>query len=74
MQGFLGVVGFLNFCMIHCWFPETSQPGSRGVDEMRADSGEDAKDHSYFINPLRPLLLLQRPNLFLIVSSHSVCA
>ena len=36
MQGSLGVVGFLTFCMIYCWFPETSQPGSRGIDKMRA--------------------------------------
>jgi len=71
MQGFLGLVGFLTFCMIHCWFPETSQ--SRGIDKMRANSGENAKDHSFFINPLRPLLLLRSPNLFLIVSAPWVC-
>ena len=73
MQGSLGVVGFLTFCMIYCWFPETSQPGSRGIDKMRAESGENAKDHFYFINPLRPLLLLRSPNLLLIVSTHSDC-
>ena len=73
MQGFLGVVGFLIFCMIFCCFPETSQPGSRGVDKMRAESGENAKNHFYFINPLRPLLLLRSPNLLLIVSTRSDC-
>ena len=70
MQGFFGVYGFLIFCMIYCWFPETSQPGSRGIDEMRAESGGNSKDHFYFINPLRPLLLLRSPNLFLIVSTR----
>ena len=70
MQGFLGVVGFLIFSMIYCWFPETSQPASRGIDKMRAESGENAKDYSYFINPLRPLLLLRSPNLLLIVSAR----
>ena len=70
MQGFFGVYGFLIFCMIYCWFPETSQPGSRGIDKMRAESGGNSKDHFYFINPLRPLLLLRSPNLFLIVSTR----
>ena len=70
MQGFIGVVGFLIFCMIYCWFPETSQPGSRGIDKKRAESGGNAKDHFYLINPLRPLLLLRSPNLFLIVSTR----
>jgi len=70
MQGSLGVVGLLTFCMIYCWFPETSQPGSRGIDKMRAESGGNSKDHSYIINPLRPLLLLRSPNLFLIVGAH----
>lgn len=70
MQGSLGVVGFLTFCMIYYWFPETSQPGSRGIDKMRAESEGNAKDHFFFINPLRPLLLLRSPNLFLIVSER----
>ncbi|KIM49868.1 hypothetical protein M413DRAFT_117885 [Hebeloma cylindrosporum] len=71
MQGSLGVVGFLTFCMIYCFFPETSQPGSRGIDKMKAESGGSAKhpNHFYFINPLRPLLLLRSPNLFL---PHSI--
>ena len=68
MQGFLGFAGFLTFCMIYFWFPETSQSGSRGIDKMTAESGGNAKDHFYFINPLRPLLLLRSPNLLLIVS------
>ena len=70
MQGFLGVVGFLIFCMMYCWFPETSQPGCRGIDKMRAESGENTKSHFYFINPLRPMLLLRSPNLLLIVSKR----
>ena len=70
MQGSLGVVGFLIFSVIYCWFPETSWPGSRGIDKMRAESGENATVHSYFINPLRPLLLLRSPNLLLIVSTR----
>ena len=78
MQGLLGVLGILIFCMIYCWFPETSQPGSRGIDKKKrvVESGGDAggentkKGHHsfFFINPLRPLLLLKSPNLLLIVS------
>jgi hypothetical protein len=73
MQEFLGVVGFLTFCVIYCWFPETTQPGFRGIDKMRAKDTKNAKGHFYFINPLRPLLLLRSLMLLLIVSALCVC-
>ncbi|KAF8162629.1 major facilitator superfamily domain-containing protein [Crassisporium funariophilum] len=66
MQGLLGILGSIEFTVMYLFFPETSQPGARGIDKLLAHGG--AKPHPGFrlINPLRPLLLLRSPNLFLI--------
>ena len=75
MQGSLGVVGFIAYCIMFLFFPETSQPGSRGIDKVRASQGPDAKNKKIgfiFINPLRLMLLLRSPNLLLIVSARSI--
>lgn len=71
MQGSLGVVGFVAFCVMYLFFPETSQPGTRGIEKLRAsESGSDEKKIGFvFVNPLRPMLLLRSPNLLLIVRS-----
>ncbi|PPR00921.1 hypothetical protein CVT26_015531 [Gymnopilus dilepis] len=69
MQGSLGLVGFIAYCIMFLFFPETSQPGSRGIDKVRASQGPDAKNKKIgfiFINPLRLMLLLRSPNLLLI--------
>ncbi|KAF9043991.1 major facilitator superfamily domain-containing protein [Panaeolus papilionaceus] len=63
MQGSLGILGFVVWVMMLKFFPETSQPGARGVDEI-LDKGE--KPGFIFINPLRPLWLLRSPSLFAI--------
>ena len=68
MQAFLGVIGLVQFCFMYFLFPETSQPGARGVDKLRL---EDGPSKSMFINPLRPLALLRSPNLLLIVRDFS---
>ncbi|KAF9043992.1 major facilitator superfamily domain-containing protein [Panaeolus papilionaceus] len=71
MQGSLGILGFVVWVMMLKFFPETSQPGARGVDEI-LDKGE--KPGFIFINPLRPLWLLRSPSLFAVglVSSSSL--
>lgn len=69
MQGSLGFIGFLVWVVILLFFPETSQPGARGVDKLRLKEGEHWRQRFVFVNPLRPLALLRSPNLFLIVSS-----
>jgi len=64
MQAFLGVIGLIELGFMYFLFPETSQPGARGIDKM---SLEDRPKRFIFINPLRPLALLRSPNLLLIV-------
>lgn len=63
MQWALGGVGLLAFLLMYFLFPETSQPGTRGIDKILKEQAGFR-----FINPLRPMLLLRSPNLFLIVS------
>jgi hypothetical protein len=64
MQAFLGVFGLVQIGFIYFFFPETSQPGARGIDKLKL---EDRPAKFIFINPLRPLGLLRSPNLLLIV-------
>jgi len=66
MQGSLGIVGFAAFCAMYFFFPDTSHPGSRGIDKLAADDPKRQRT-IIFINPLRPLWLLRSPNLLLIV-------
>ncbi|KAF8877738.1 MFS general substrate transporter [Gymnopilus junonius] len=68
MQGSLGMVGFVAFCIMYFFFPETSQPGTRGIDKLRAIQSESTEKRIgfVFVNPLRPMLLLRSPNLLLI--------
>jgi hypothetical protein len=68
MQGSLGVMGLIAWLTIVFFFPETSQPGARGLDQLRKKEGENYRPRFVFVNPLRPLGLLRSPNLFLIVS------
>ena len=63
MQALLGACGLLTFFLMYFLFPETSQPGARGIDKLALE--ERAK--FIFINPLRPLALLRSPNILLIV-------
>ncbi|KAF8951951.1 major facilitator superfamily domain-containing protein [Flammula alnicola] len=74
MQGTLGALGLIAFCVMYFFFPETSQPGARGIDKLRSEEGPKWKERFIFINPLRPMLLLRSPNLLLIslISSASL--
>lgn len=68
MQGFLCVVGLIAFTTIYFLFPETSQPGARGIDKMKARNEIDSSKSFIFINPLESLWLLRSPIMLSIVS------
>ena len=69
MQGFLGLVGLIAFTTIYFLFPETSQPGARGIDKMKARNEIDSSKSFIFINPLESLWLLRSPIMLAMVSS-----
>jgi predicted MFS family arabinose efflux permease len=62
VHGILTLVGLFGFAAFYFLFPETSQPGARGVDKMNAANGVDS---FRFINPLEPLWLLRSPSMLL---------
>ncbi|KAJ3988360.1 MFS general substrate transporter [Lentinula detonsa] len=68
-QLFLGAWGLLAFICIATMYPETSIPGSRGIDKKRAElvAQNVAQGEKWFkivwINPLKTLSLLRSPNL-----------
>ena len=72
MHGILGLLGLIAFTTIYFLFPETSQPGTRGIEKMKAKEhglGSSSSSTSFvFINPLRSLWLLRSPIMVLIVS------
>ena len=70
MQGSTGIIGLIAFVAMFFFFPETSQPGARGIDKLKVEEGDRYRKRLIFVNPLRPMLLLRSPNLFLIVRSH----
>ena len=72
MQGILGLLGLIAFTTIYFLFPETSQPGARGIDKMRAANEIDSSKSFVFINPLQSLWLLRSPIMLSIVSSFKV--
>ena len=70
MQAILGLVGLITFIVIYFFFPETSQPGARGIDKMKVEKGPDSSIPFMFINPLKPILLLRSPSMLLVVRFH----
>ena len=66
MHGILGLLGLIAFTTFYFLFPETSQPGARGIDKMKAEHGSSSRSF-VFINPLRSLLLLRSPTMLIIV-------
>ena len=69
MHGILCFVGLVGFTAFYFTFPETSQPGARGIEKMNAANGiDDPSSSSFiFINPLEPLWLLRSPSMLLTV-------
>jgi len=69
VHGILSLVGLIGFTTFYFIFPETSQPGARGIEKMNAANGI----HSFkFINPLEPLWLLRSPSLLLAVRFYAI--
>jgi hypothetical protein len=65
MQFILALSGAIGFVFILVLLPETSHPGTRGVDKLiRATNG--AKKYA-LVNPLKSLWLLRSPNLLAVV-------
>ena len=70
MHAILCLVGLIGFAAFYFIFPETSQPGARGIDKMNSANhdGVDSSTSSFiFINPLEPLWLLRSPSMLLTV-------
>lgn len=63
LQFCLGVMGGLIFILMFLYFPETSHPGMRGIDQI-PPSNRPSK--FMIINPLKPLVLLRSPNILAI--------
>lgn len=70
MQAALGIVGIVIFIAILFFFPETSHPGARGIDKLRAErmkTGASSSRTLVFVNPCRPLALMRSPNVLAVV-------
>ncbi|KAF8888325.1 major facilitator superfamily domain-containing protein [Infundibulicybe gibba] len=65
MQLALAIAGFLAFVIMLLFFPETSHPGKRGIDKLQLAPASSLRKSwkPYFVNPLRPLALLQSLNI-----------
>ncbi|KAJ4482506.1 MFS general substrate transporter [Lentinula aciculospora] len=77
-QLFLGAWGLLAFVCIATMYPETSIPGSRGIDKKRAElvARNVSPGEKWFkivwINPLKTLGLLRSPNLLAVALAGTV--
>jgi len=65
VHGILCLVGLTGFTTFYILFPETSQPGARGIEKLNAGNGIDSSTSFIFINPLEPLCLLRSPAMLL---------
>jgi hypothetical protein len=71
MQLALGLMGVAIFVAILLFLPETSHPGTRGIDKLAVkmvESGASSSRMLVFVNPFRPLTLMRSPNLMVVVS------
>ncbi|KXN87018.1 putative transporter AQR1 [Leucoagaricus sp. SymC.cos] len=64
LQLCMGVLALGAFGVILVSLPETSHPGARGVEKFRQSGNVEYKRAFFTVNPLRPLNLLQSPNIF----------
>lgn len=55
------------FVLVLLALPETSHPGTRGIDKRRQEGYVERNKLPVFINPLQPLDLLRSPNVFWVV-------
>ncbi|PBK92229.1 MFS general substrate transporter [Armillaria gallica] len=62
----LALAGLAAFVLMFFFLPETSHPGSRGIDKMREADGPLSKRWKWvWLNPFASLALLRSPNLML---------
>jgi len=72
MQVALGVLGVAIFVAILLFLPETSHPGTRGIDKLvteLVESGASSSRMIVFVNPFKALTLMRSPNLMVVVSA-----
>ena len=66
MQAVIGIGSIFVLILLYFFLPETSHPGTRGVDKLMEDDPSQPIPLR-FINPFRPLALLRSPVLMVIV-------
>ncbi|KAG1802562.1 MFS general substrate transporter [Suillus subaureus] len=64
----IGVLGLVEMLLLYLSFPETSHPGTLGIDKLK----HRRWIHITWINPLRSLWLLRSPNLFAVMLAASL--
>ncbi|KAF9009713.1 major facilitator superfamily domain-containing protein [Cyathus striatus] len=66
LQFSLGVFGLISFIFTLFFLPETSHPGSRGIEKQAASGKPLPQWRPVILNPLSPLWMLRSPNLFFV--------
>jgi len=69
MQAGIGFASLLTFVLMYVGMPETSHPGTRGVDKQF-----DGEFKWVWLNPFRCLWFMRSPNLLAMVSPYQVSA
>ncbi|KIY69847.1 MFS general substrate transporter [Cylindrobasidium torrendii FP15055 ss-10] len=73
-QFYLGIVSLLTCLLMFFFLPETSHPGSRGIELVWASSNSDRRPFKWvWLNPLKSLHLMRSPVLMLMVFA-SLCS
>lgn len=67
MQYGIGIAQAILFVAVLFAFPETSQPGARGIDKARASHPEGKSPGFVWLNPLKPWYLLRSPVILMLV-------
>jgi hypothetical protein len=70
MQEVFTLMGVVIFLSILFFFPETSHPGTRGIDKLQLASTGATPRSLIFVNPFKSLSLLRSPNLLAVVGNH----
>lgn len=67
----LALFGFGGLFFIFWSFPETSHPGTMGIDEFKKRGGVHPKGRPILLNPFKQLLYLRGPNILATVCHHT---
>ena len=75
MQYALFLAGVVALVLTLVYLPETSHPGTRGIDKLYEHGDlERGRFKWVWLNPFRSVLLLKSPNMILIVRWHKLPA